>query len=122
MNVLRNFWVQKRYQTLSDNQWMLFLWGFQAYSLEEALEKASKKPVASLELNITLGETSTLIARDPETDTRYVVELRDTQPDFKDTPRMSIRDETIPPRVDRKPMPSPKSLFGPAKPEHPELF
>lgn len=122
MNVLRNFWVQKRYQTLSDNQWMLFLWGFQAYSLEEALEKASKKKITQLHLNVFLGQIPTLMAMDPESATRYIVEQRDDQPQFADSPRMSVRDDTIPPRVDRKPMPSPKSLFGPAKPEHPELF
>lgn len=115
MTTLRNFWVQKRYQRLVDNEWMLFCWGFATHSMLAALEQASRKE--HTKLTITEESASVWKAQDKETGTFYLVEMRDDKPDIKETDNVSFRDQTIPFNPEKKRMPVAGTLF-----KQPELF
>lgn len=106
MITLANYWVQKRYQTLPDRKWMLFLWGFQASSMLAALNIATRKAHTLLEIKQTSDKFWE--AYDKEMEYRYVIERRDTKPDLEAS---SVRDQTIPVHPTLKRMPEPGSLF-----------
>lgn len=109
MTWLTNFWVQKRYRTqVADNKWMCFVWGMAQTSMLNALEEAARK--SHTKLNITQHSDKHWTAVDPETDTRYIVEMRNDQPTIEGD--FSVRDQTIPwERKERKQMPVAGSLF-----------
>lgn len=111
MKYLENYWVQKRYRCL-DGEWMLFLWGFQEDSMEHALQHAANKDISQFGIQ-RISETEWK-AFDPETDTRYIVEKRDTVPELN-IANISTRDQTVPPKPNLKKMPIASSLFKPAK-------
>jgi hypothetical protein len=115
MTILKNFWVQKRYQILSDNEWMLFCWGFPAASMLAALEQASKK--SHTELTIHEESEKYWRADDKEGGKTYIVEMRDDKPQIHEGKNVVVRDQTMAVNPEKKRMPVAGTLF-----KQPDLF
>lgn len=109
---LRNFWVKKHYPT-PDGRWMVFLHGFLASSMLEALLKSAKRKRSELKINEV---TDKLWRADVIGDEiKFVVYFQDAQPELVPTEYNSVRDETVPWNEEKKKLP--KSLFS-----QPDLF
>lgn len=104
---LRNFWVKKHYETPC-GRYMVFLHGFLASSMLEALLKSAKRKRSELVINEVTDKL--WLAHIPKEEIKFVVYFQDQQPELVPTENNSVRDETVPWNEEKKRLP--KSLFS----------